>query len=225
MTTALIIDLLKKGLLYDMQISICTPQPGTPFFRDAAAAGCLGTFDWKQYDGGRNVIQSYPDYPAAEIRAVVAHARRAASIHGGGPRFRDCDFTRVPQAVGRAEKILIIASGPKWQTERIVEELPSGSEARTHILVRADAADSFEGFHLHPFGEGPLTLESLPRGTVQRLLAEQFDLAIVQLNHNSGDKSDYANVFRLADMLCKNRIAVDIGGNITRNGEPPAAAQ
>jgi radical SAM superfamily enzyme YgiQ (UPF0313 family) len=72
-TVRLIKYLLEEALLDDLQISICTPQPGTPFHQMAKERGFLLTEDWVQFDGVRAVV-SYPDYPAQEIEEVFALA-------------------------------------------------------------------------------------------------------------------------------------------------------
>lgn len=59
------------GLMARWQISTSTPQPGTPFYREAKANGWLITEDLSRFDGERAVV-SYPDYPADRIEAVKA---------------------------------------------------------------------------------------------------------------------------------------------------------
>ncbi|MBI5178717.1 MAG: radical SAM protein [Nitrospinae bacterium] len=213
-TTALIKDLLQKGLLFDLQISICTPQPGTPFFRDAAACGYITTTDWSRYDGGRNVIQSYPHYPAEEIRRVVAEARRTASAFGGGARFRDCDFSRVESIAKGGGKLLLICSGPQWQTKRILEELARAGRTDIHLVMRPDPLSAIDGYKAFPFGEGSLSPESLEATVLASLKEQQYETAIVQVNHNGADRSDYADVFRLADIVAGHWIGVDTAGAV-----------
>lgn len=58
-----------QGLMQRWQVSTSTPQPGTPFFRQAREAGWLVTEDLNRYDGYQPVV-SYPDYPAERIFAV-----------------------------------------------------------------------------------------------------------------------------------------------------------
>lgn len=60
---------IQDGLMKRWQVSTSTPQPGTPFYRQAQQQGWLTTEALEHYDGFRAVI-SYPDYPADRIAAV-----------------------------------------------------------------------------------------------------------------------------------------------------------
>lgn len=72
-TLKLIEKLTREGLLYDFQASICTPQPGTPFYKLLDSKKFLLTKDWKKYNGGTAVYQ-YPDYSKQEIESNLPKA-------------------------------------------------------------------------------------------------------------------------------------------------------
>ena len=216
-TTELIKDLLKKGLLCDIQISICTPQPGTPFFNEASESGRLTGEDWKNFDGGRNVIAGYPHYPSKEIEQVVSEARRASSLYGGSTRFADVDFSKVRELLAGIEgNILVIGSGPAWQSEKILGEISSaGLIGKASILAREDLHGEFiERLHVIPFANGSLTIESLGGRYLQEIKERDISLVIVQVNHNSADLSDYAGVFMLAETVGAEVASVNVSGNI-----------
>ena len=69
-TVGLIKRLVSDGLLDGLQVSITTPQPGTPFYYWAKERGYLLEQDWSRYDGGACAVVSYPDYPKEEIEEV-----------------------------------------------------------------------------------------------------------------------------------------------------------
>lgn len=73
-TIRLIKDLLVHDLLCDIQVSLCTPQPGTPFFRWAEEMSYLVTHDWRLYDGGQGSVVSYPHYPKEKIDEAYQRA-------------------------------------------------------------------------------------------------------------------------------------------------------
>jgi radical SAM superfamily enzyme YgiQ (UPF0313 family) len=75
LTLKLIENLLNKDLLYDFQASVCTPQPGTPFFEYLDKKGYLLTKDWKQY-GGNTAVYEYPNYKKEEIESNMMEAYR-----------------------------------------------------------------------------------------------------------------------------------------------------
>ncbi len=69
-TVRLIQDLVAARLLDNLQISICTPQPGTPFFESAVRNGLLKNCDYQRFDGGNFAVVSYPGYSSEQIEAV-----------------------------------------------------------------------------------------------------------------------------------------------------------
>ena len=74
-TIQLIKELINDGLLDNLQISICTPQPGTPFYQKIIENGFLiKGLSWDQYDGGNTAVVSYPNYTAKSIKATYKRA-------------------------------------------------------------------------------------------------------------------------------------------------------
>jgi radical SAM superfamily enzyme YgiQ (UPF0313 family) len=57
------------SLLDKWQVSIATPQPGTPFYQWAKSTGHLITEDLSHYNG-RQAVVAYPGYSASEITAM-----------------------------------------------------------------------------------------------------------------------------------------------------------
>jgi len=68
-TVSLIKAWEKEGLMPRWQCSISTPQPGTPFFREAKEKGWLVTQNIARYDGMRAVVD-FPHYSADTIQSV-----------------------------------------------------------------------------------------------------------------------------------------------------------
>jgi len=66
-TIDLIEKFTKENLLDGLQVSINTPQPGTPFYIWAESMGYINTYDWKKYDGASCAVVSYPEYNSIEI--------------------------------------------------------------------------------------------------------------------------------------------------------------
>ncbi|MFH1777229.1 MAG: radical SAM protein [Candidatus Omnitrophota bacterium] len=73
-TIELIRELLLKDLLNNLQISICTPQPGTPFYVQAEKRGYLKEKNFSRYDGGNFSVVSYPEYTAKQIMNMTNRA-------------------------------------------------------------------------------------------------------------------------------------------------------
>lgn len=74
-TIALIKDLILNNLLDNLQISICTPQPGTPFYQIAKDKNYLLTdLKFNRYDGGNFAIVNYPKYSSQMIEKIKKQA-------------------------------------------------------------------------------------------------------------------------------------------------------
>lgn len=69
-TVRLMRELIEDNMLYDLQTSICTPQPGTPFYHWAKKKGYLLSTNWHDYDGATCAVVNYPDYSNKEIEEV-----------------------------------------------------------------------------------------------------------------------------------------------------------
>ncbi len=90
-TIQLIRELIDDGLLTDFQVSICTPQPGTPFFNMAKGNGYLSSTNWIDYDGAQCAVVNYPNYSSREIEenyriatALTAYCSLKNTIHKTG---------------------------------------------------------------------------------------------------------------------------------------------
>ncbi|MCX7661318.1 MAG: radical SAM protein, partial [Candidatus Omnitrophica bacterium] len=69
-TVRLIEELLRKELISDLQVSICTPQPGTPFYYWSEKNGYLVDNNCRNYDGLQCAVISYPNYSKEEIEEI-----------------------------------------------------------------------------------------------------------------------------------------------------------
>lgn len=69
-TVRFIRDAGREGLLDNLQLSICTPQPGTPLYAWAKAQGALRTEDFQRFDGGQFAVIYYPHYRPEQIEEM-----------------------------------------------------------------------------------------------------------------------------------------------------------
>ncbi|MCM8784420.1 MAG: B12-binding domain-containing radical SAM protein [Candidatus Omnitrophica bacterium] len=88
------IDLMKRliinGLLDNTQISICTPQPGTKFYRLVKEKGYLVENDYSKFDGGNFSVVSYPKYKKEEIEEIKNLALKIRDHLYFVYRFKTC---------------------------------------------------------------------------------------------------------------------------------------
>ncbi|MCG2712673.1 MAG: B12-binding domain-containing radical SAM protein [Candidatus Omnitrophica bacterium] len=74
-TIKLMRDLIKNNLLDNLQLSICTPQPGTPFYEHVRRNSLLRkNIEACDYDGGIFAVIDYPNYTHRQIEAMKRKA-------------------------------------------------------------------------------------------------------------------------------------------------------
>ena len=74
-TVALARRMLAKGWASTLQCTLTIPYPGTPLFRELAAADGLNTLDWDEYDM-RRAITKTPLVSEAEIKRAIRDVYR-----------------------------------------------------------------------------------------------------------------------------------------------------
>lgn len=216
-TGLLIEDAAARGLLHDLQMSINTPQPGTPFYQKAKAAGVLLTEDWYKFDGGRQSVVSYPDYPAEEIVRtyddVLRHYDRGLYRRNAG-MFAE-KFSRTAEAAGpvlsegrRPVRALVLRSTRMWHIRLAVENLRRrgadvsllGQERIRPDIPDLDGLDAF-----YSYGDGHMNADGIERDLLAALRDRRFDLVLVPYNNLTG--RSYENVRKLARQIGDDRIA------------------
>lgn len=95
-TVRLIKELVAKGLLDDLQISICTPQPGTPFYEWAKNNGYLISGNWREYDGMTCSVVSYPGYSNKGIEEVF---KLAHSVYSRARKRRQGRYNSITRRI------------------------------------------------------------------------------------------------------------------------------
>ncbi|MFH1093729.1 MAG: radical SAM protein [Candidatus Omnitrophota bacterium] len=68
-------NLIEGNLLDNLQLSICTPQPGTPFYNHVKDKGLLREdISGSDFDGGSVAVLDYPEYTHRQIERVKEKA-------------------------------------------------------------------------------------------------------------------------------------------------------
>ncbi|HPG31695.1 MAG TPA: radical SAM protein, partial [bacterium] len=117
-TVNLIYNLISNNLLNDLQVSINTPQPGTPFYIEAKEKKYFITEDWQSFDGGKGSVLSYPDYSKSEIDSMFKTALNkydeALKIRAENFKFDLKIKNNLDMIIKPNSKILIIRSYRMW---------------------------------------------------------------------------------------------------------------
>ncbi len=221
-TLMLMDELITKELLWRYQTSICTPQPGTPYYRWAKEKGYLRSDQLREFDGGNFVVVEYPQYPTEQIAANYLESQRFYDIALRN-RFRHKIYDHVRQwkaQCGPNTKILLVRSSRTLQVKEAVSALlqpVEGKMMRIDMLLQDDVAAEYRVIHgiteVFPYGQGFLNSEMLDQHLLQRLSDEDYDYVIIVYGNSQGQ--GYGNVHEAVRAIkCKHVIAMNSEGEI-----------
>lgn len=146
-TVKLMADLIESDLLYDCQISICTPQPGTPFFNWAKSEGLLDTVDWNRFDGGEDAVISMPEYPADRIREMRKSALLAydnARKIRDGKLFAENWSKSAQEIVQAPRRVLLFRSSRDWHLDNCFKSILKTWDCEVLFLCHSDFVDEYQ---------------------------------------------------------------------------------
>ncbi len=215
-TARMIEDISAKGLLHDLQMSINTPQPGTPFYKKAKEAGVLLTEDWHKFDGGRQAVVSYPNYSAAEILQTYDDVLRHYD-RGLYRRNRELFLKRFGETFGAvggrptrgsARRVLLLRSTRMWHIRLAVEGLRS-SGAEVELLgqnrIQRDVPSVGGVSKFYSYGDGHFHSDSIEAPLLRALRDQHYDLILVPYNNMTG--RSYENVRSVARGIAADCVA------------------
>lgn len=119
-TIDLMKEIVKNELLTELQVSIATPQPGTPFYAWADQNGYLVTKNWEDYDGGCGAVISYPHYSKQQIDRMFQKAVDIGRVYRGFQEaHRDGWVSVLKRAHNRVGTLGILKAGIHVMKNRI----------------------------------------------------------------------------------------------------------
>lgn len=122
-TIDLMQEIVQEKLLTELQVSIATPQPGTPFYIWADENNYLVTKNWEDYDGGCGSVVSYPDYSKAQIDKMFQKAVDMGRVYRGIQEARRDGWLKVfHRAHNRVGTMGIIRAGWNVVKNRITQK-------------------------------------------------------------------------------------------------------
>jgi hypothetical protein len=189
-TITLLKELVEEELLWNFQISICTPQPGTPFFKWASANGYLKKdVDWYRFDGGNCAVVDYPDYRAEEIEEVF---NKAEGMY---------EYSKILNLKKNKEKILqqlnrldaskcIVAKCVRSELYNEIINVLGGNYA---LFVQESSVGCYKNLNRNTisFPDGFID-EAVIDNKVKDRLSREFEYGIVPVNNPDG--RGYENV-------------------------------
>lgn len=233
-TIQLLKDLIAEDLLWKFQISICTPQPGTPFFNMVREKNWLIEQDWGKFDGGNFSVVSYPNYSKEEIFRSFQNAEKYYDIamqnRNKASLLKNINKLNYPNI----KNIIVFRSARMWQVERVIKALKSNFKKSTitvlgQPVVRNELKQIGEVDQVFLYENGFFDIRSFPKDLIQEIQSKKYDLAVVLFNNQNG--KGYINVVKIALNICpKNAIAINIENEIydllknqAKNDSPPTA--
>lgn len=217
-TLDLIRELIDRELLWRFQLSISTPQPGTPFFNRMKAQGFLRDLDWKHFDGGNHCVVDRPEYPAEQ---VMKNFREAETLYEEGFNKRYSKTAKdnfKSLSIDSTGDILVFRSTRMKQMNDVVGSLAS-QFARNRIAALAQPAVERElkqnpkVHEVFVYENGHFNNNSFPSDMIGKLQKRTFAMGVIPYNNISGN--GYANVKAIASRIgIKKLVAVNIEGKV-----------
>ena len=216
-TLDLIRELLDRNLLWRFQLSISTPQPGTPFFNHMKAQGYLKDVDWKRFDGGNHVVVNRPEYPAEKIMANFREAEKLYEV-GFNQRYNATakDSFKNLQFNPNGE-ILLFRSSRMKQIHDVVNSIHSHFNKEVTVLAQPGVEQELrKNPHVNEvllYGDSHFNQKTFPENLLGKLKKKSFSLGVIPFNNISGN--GYSEVKAIAKRSgIKKLVAVNVEGKV-----------
>lgn len=219
-TAQLIEDLTERGLIRDAQVSINTPQPGTPFYNWAKNNNYLISENFIDYDGGNNVVVDRPDYPAEKVKEAFQIVLKK---YDEGLQKREsivlCEkyYESILKLNLKVEKVLLMRSSRMWQINIFIEALKKYNE-RVQIDIIAQSVIENE-IQKNPkinniffYNDGFFAYDLFFKKNDLIELKNKYDFCVVFCNNTTGH--GYEEVNKISGYLSNKILNVLNNGNI-----------
>lgn len=217
-TVRLINELIDEDLLWRFQLSISTPQPGTPFYNRMKKHGYLRDLDWKHFDGGNHCVVNQPGYPAEAVMKNFREAERAYE-RGFNNRYSETakdNFQGIE--INSNHEILVFRTSRMKQINDVIDSLyDQYQDGKISILGQNTVKDELQQnqkvSEVLTYGEGFFTNKDFPENLLSQLSGRGFSLGVIPYNNISGN--GYADVKAIAKRMgIKKLVAVNIEGKV-----------
>lgn len=217
-TIALINELIDEGCLWRFQLSISTPQPGTPYYDWAKSNGYLREMDWKRFDGGNCCVVDLPGYGADQVMANFREAEKAYEKAFNRRYSVTAKDTFRALNIAPPAEILLFRSTRMKQMNHVIDSLRHNF-GRSKIAVLAQPAAENE-LKQNPnidetilYGDGHFNSKTFPGRLADALKKRAIALGVIPYNNISGN--GYSEIKAIAHGLnVKKLVAVNIEGKI-----------
>jgi anaerobic magnesium-protoporphyrin IX monomethyl ester cyclase len=191
-TIELIDELVDDNLLWRFQLSISTPQPGTPFFNRSKQKGYLKDLDWKRFDGGNFCVVDSPSYPAKLVEANHAEAQKLYDKAFRNRYLLSAKGSLEALDVKPPKEIIVFRCSRMWQVEGVVRTLKEKfPQSRISVLgqneVEEDLLRNSQIDEAFFYGPGHFKARKFPAGLMNQMKDRRFDLGVIPYNNMTGN--------------------------------------
>ncbi|MBU1487555.1 B12-binding domain-containing radical SAM protein [bacterium] len=209
-TVRLLKRLIDERLLWSFQISICTPQPGTQFFKWAKEKGYLLDVNWYKFDGGNCAVVSYPDYPANEIESVFRGAEKMYD-YNKLLRFRE-NKSKIKDElskIGNYNRGLVVRSVPI----EFFKEVCTVLNKSLRLLCQEGVTDDLKGIFKDTLviKEGSINIDTLDLRLREGLKSE-IDYCLIPVKNTKGQ--GYENVVDAFKQMGLKTFLISVEGEL-----------
>ncbi len=217
-TLDLIRELIDRDLLWRFQLSISTPQPGTPFFNHMKAQGYLRDLDWKHFDGGNHCVVDRPEYPAEQVMKNFREAEKLYEVAFNKRYSKTARDNFKAISLDSEDDILVFRSTRMKQMQDVVGSIRH-QFAHNKIATLAQPVVEHELRQIPDIGEillyenGHFNNRTFPSELMNHLRKRSFSMGVIPYNNISGN--GYADVKAIANRIgIKKLVAVNIEGKV-----------
>ncbi|MBN1492678.1 MAG: radical SAM protein [Candidatus Omnitrophica bacterium] len=225
-TLGLMDQLINRELLWRYQTSICTPQPGTPYYRWAKEQGYLRSENAREFDGGNFVVVEYPNYKKEQIAYNYFESQRFYDIALCN-RFKHTindNIEKITAHCTKDTKVLLVRSSRPLQMKEAIKALTNAEERdfRLDILVQDDVAEEYRAMdevtQAFSYGKGYMDVETFDKGLLRSLSDEAYDHIIIVYGNSQGQ--GYENVHTVVQQIqCPKVWAMTSEGRVIECSE------
>lgn len=219
-TGRLLQQYVAAGLIKDVQVSINTPQPGTPFYKWAEKNNYLLTKDWLKYDGGLFSVVDRPEYPAERVEAAF---QNVLSMYDKGLEKREYNILKakfieqLKKIDFKIQNLILLRSNRMWQINIFIEAVKAFDEnIKIDIIGQSIVKDSLTKNNrikkIFYYDDGFFNFEKFIKNQELVGLKSKYTAAVVFYNNETG--SGYEEVQKIAGNISENYIEVFSLGKI-----------
>ncbi|MBU1863002.1 MAG: radical SAM protein, partial [Candidatus Omnitrophica bacterium] len=222
-TLHLMDEIIGDGLLWKFQTSICTPQPGTPFYKWAVEKNLLKTYVPQEYDGGNRVVVEYPDYSSEEIMKTYLSSQKYFDLALKNRFSLKIDESIKVLQQFSLQKILVLRTSRMPQVEVALRALKRmiphcvidvlGQPAVYGELMQLEKEAVIDTIYL--YDKGFFSQKELSEELCDTIRTQKYDIACIVYSNVKGQGFENVEAF-LQKLHIEKWIAFNADGDILK---------